>query len=59
MSLAPTEMINLTRGDKLVCEPSGLMVEAWEVHSQGVEVRAPRGTQFTINYEHLSVPAHD
>lgn len=49
------EVINLTRGDKLICVPSGLIVTAWDIHKEGVEVRAPRGGCFTISLENLEV----
>lgn len=47
------EVVNLTRGDKLIWHPSGLVVTAWEIDAQGVTVRAPKGGVFTVNLDNL------
>lgn len=50
-----SEVINLTRGDKLRMVPSGLIVTAWTINKDGVFVIAPRGGKFTIDLDHLEV----
>ena len=54
-----SEVVNLTRGDKLRCIPSGLIVKAWERHPEGIEILGSRGGKFTIMVDSLEVVADD
>ncbi len=57
--MTTSEVARLTRGDRLICIPSGLVVKAWEIHPEGVEVQAARGGRFTFDIDHLEVYADE
>ena len=47
------EVVNLTRGDKLIWFPSGLVVTAWGIDARGVTVHASKGRAFTVKPDNL------